>query len=203
MITAIEALERLKEGNQRFIDGLGGRDLNFEHVRRLQLVEEQHPFAIVLGCSDSRVPLELIFDQGLGDLFVVRVAGNIVARSQVGSIEFAAEKFGTPLVVILGHTGCGAIEAAVDDVLNPSKSFSPNLELVVDEVRPTIHKLIENTPEITREGLLDQAVRANVQSMKERLISKSELLRKRVNDGQLMVVGAEYSLQTGMVEYFI
>lgn len=203
MITAIEALERLKEGNRRFIGGQGGRDLDFEHVRRLQLVEEQHPFAIVLGCSDSRVPLELIFDQGLGDLFVVRVAGNIVARSQIGSIEFAAEKFGTPLVVILGHTGCGAIEAAVDDVLNPSKSFSPNLELVVDEVRPTIHKLMENTPEITREGLLDQAVRANVQSMKERLISKSELLRKRVNDGQLMVVGAEYSLQTGMVEYFI
>lgn len=203
MITALEALERLKDGNRRFIDGQGGRDLNFEHVRRLQLVEEQHPFAIVLGCSDSRVPLELIFDQGLGDLFVIRVAGNIVAPSQVGSIEFAAARFGTPLVVILGHTGCGAVETAVDEVLTPSEELSPNLETVVGHVRPTIRKLMENAPGISREGLLDQAVRANVRSMTERLIGESKLLRNRVNDGALVVVGAEYSLQTGIVEYFI
>jgi len=203
MITAFEALQRLKDGNRRFIDGQGGRDLDFEHVRRLQLVEEQHPFAIVLGCSDSRVPLELIFDQGLGDLFVVRVAGNIVAPSQVGSIEFAAETFGTPLVVILGHTGCGAVETAVDEVLNPSEKLPPNLDRVVDYVRPTIRRLIENAPEITREGLLDQAVRANVRSMAARLIAESEPLKNRADKGDLVVVGAEYSLQTGIVEYFV
>lgn len=203
MITAAEALERLKDGNRRFADGQGGRDLSFEHVRRLQLVKEQHPFAIVLGCSDSRVPLELIFDQGLGDLFVVRVAGNIVARSQLGSIEFAAAKFATPLVVILGHTGCGAVEAAVDEVLSPSEGLSPNLELVVDYVRPTIRGMMEREPEITRAGLLDQAVRANVRSTTERLICDSELLRNQVDNGDLVVVGAEYSLRTGVVEYFV
>ena len=203
MIKAGEALQRLKDGNRRFIDGQGGRDLDFEHVRRLQLVEEQHPFAIVVGCSDSRVPLELIFDQGLGDLFVVRVAGNIVAPSQLGSIEFAAERFGTPLVVILGHTCCGAVEASVDEVLNPSEALSSNLALVVDHIRPAIRGLMEKEPEITRKKLLEQAVRANVRSMTERLVSKSEPLKNRVNNGDLVVAGAEYSLKTGIVEYFV
>lgn len=203
MIKAGEALQRLKDGNRRFIDGQGGRDLDFEHVRRLQLVEEQHPFAIVVGCSDSRVPLELIFDQGLGDLFVVRVAGNIVAPSQLGSIEFAAERFGTPLVVILGHTFCGAVEASVDEVLNPSKGLSSNLAMVVDHIRPAIRGLMEKEPEITRMNLLEQAVRANVRSMTKRLVSKSELLKNRVNNGDLVVAGAEYSLKTGIVDYFV
>lgn len=202
MISAAEALERLKDGNRRFISGQGGRDLDFENARRLELVEQQYPFAIVLGCSDSRVPLELIFDQGLGDLFVIRVAGNIVAPSQAGSIEFAAQKFAPPLVVIMGHSGCGAVEATIDDVLNPSAPLSPNLEQVVERIRPSVKALLDEEPEISRASLSGRAVRANVVSMTGRLIQESDLLKGRVNGGSLVVVGAEYSLETGVVDFF-
>lgn len=203
MISASEALERLKEGNARFITGRGGRDLDFENARRLELVEGQYPFAIVLGCSDSRVPLELIFDQGLGDLFVVRVAGNIVAPSQAGSIEFAAQRFGTPLVVIMGHSGCGAVEATIDEVLKPTALLSPNLEQVVSRIRPAVNSLLEEDPEISRESLSDRAVRTNVAMMTARLTWESALLKDRVAAGRLVVVGAEYALETGVVDFFV
>jgi len=203
MISANEALERLKDGNLRFMSGLGGRDLDFENARRLELVEGQYPFAIVLGCSDSRVPLELIFDQGLGDLFVVRVAGNVVAPSQAGSIEFAAQRFGTPLVVIMGHSGCGAVEATIDEVLNPTASLSPNLEQVVNRIRPSVNTLLKEEPGISRESLSDRAVKANVALMTRLLIRESDLLKNRVEEGRLAVAGAEYSLETGLVDFFV
>lgn len=203
MISANEALERLKDGNLRFMSGLGGRDLDFENARRLELVEEQYPFAIVLGCSDSRVPLELIFDQGLGDLFVVRVAGNVVAPSQAGSIEFAAQRFGTPLVVIMGHSGCGAVEATIDEVLNPTASLSYNLEQVVNRIRPAVNTLLTVEPGISRESLSDRAVKANVASMTRLLIHESDLLKTMVEEGRLAVAGAEYSLETGLVDFFV
>ena len=202
MITAAKALERLKAGNRRFISGESGRNLDFEHARRLELTRDQAPFAILLGCSDSRVPLELVFDQGLGDLFVIRVAGNIAARTQLGSIEFAAEQFGTPLLVVLGHSGCGAVAAAVDDVLEPGKAHSPNLSKVVGLVRPAVESMHMGDPDLGRENLLCEAVGANVRAVVGRIGQDSAVLEKRIRDGRLRVVGAEYSLHTGAVEFF-
>src|SRR5271157_2642032 len=126
MISAREALDRLKEGNRRFASDLRSRDLPTGQTRRRELAAGQEPFAIILGCSDSRVPAEIVFDQGLGDLFVIRVAGNIVAPSQIGSVEFAAERFGTRLVVVLGHSSCGAIEAAIEAVVQRRGPASRN-----------------------------------------------------------------------------
>jgi carbonic anhydrase len=202
MITSKEALARLKEGNLRFISGTGGRDLDFEHVRRLETVDDQAPFAIVLGCSDSRVPLELIFDQGMGDLFVIRVAGNIAAASQLGSIEFAAEKFATPLLVVLGHSKCGAVAASVDEVLDPSGGLSPNLEIIIERIRPVVKARLDREPGSSRENLLEQAVGDNVRATVKSLVSASPVLDQRVQNGQLSIVGAEYSLETGTVEFF-
>jgi len=202
MIEAKEALARLKEGNLRFTSGKGGRDLDFEHARRLETVEDQAPFAIVLGCSDSRVPLELIFDQGMGDLFVIRVAGNIAARSQLGSVEFAAEKFGTPLLVVLGHSKCGAVAASVDEVMSPSGRLTPNLEVIVERIRPAVQSRLSQEPESSREELLDKVVEDNVRATVNGLVCSSSLLDKRVQNGDLLIVGAEYSLETGSVEFF-
>lgn len=202
MIKAKEALARLKEGNLRFISGKGGRDLDFEHSRRLETVDDQAPFAIVLGCSDSRVPLELIFDQGMGDLFVIRVAGNIAASSQVGSIEFAAETFGTPLLVVMGHSKCGAVAASVDEVLNPGDRLTPNLEVIVDRIRPAVQARLSREPECSREELIDKVVEDSVRATVKGLVNSSSLLEQRVQNGDLLIVGAEYSLETGRVEFF-
>src|SRR5579872_7176956 len=116
MIPAREALERLQAGNARFTAKLKSSDEFVSHTRRPALTMVQEPLAIILGCSDARVPAELVFDQGLGDLFVIRVAGNIIAPSLVGSVEFAAERFHTRLVVVLGHSQCGAIEATLEEM---------------------------------------------------------------------------------------
>ena len=196
-----EALVRLKEGNRRFVTGVRSLDALLSHTRRAELATEQHPFAIVLGCSDSRVPAEVVFDQGLGDLFVIRVAGNIVAPSQVGSVEFAAARFGTPLVVVLGHTQCGAITATLEEVRSDT-SPSPNLKSIVDRVRPSVETLLAagltaDSPDIVR-----QAVRANVRASADHLRHGSTLLERLIRDGNLLVVGAEYSLETGEVDFF-
>ena len=200
-IPAQEALARLKEGNQRFVTGVRSLDALLSHTRRAELATEQHPFAIVLGCSDSRVPAEVVFDQGLGDLFVIRVAGTIVAPSQVGSVEFAAARFGTPLVVVLGHTQCGAITATLEEVRSDT-SPSPNLKSIVDRVRPSVETLLAagltaDSPDIVR-----QAVRANVRASADHLRHGSALLERLIRDGSLLVVGAEYSLETGEVDFF-
>src|ERR671911_2640897 len=136
MVPAIEALERLREGNARFASNMASSGALLSHTQRAALAGGQQPFAIILGCSDSRVPAEIVFDQGLGDLFVIRVAGNIVAPSQVGSVEFAAEKFGTRLVVVLGHTYCGAVAATLEELQRPSETQSRNLRSIVDRIRP-------------------------------------------------------------------
>ncbi len=199
-ITAQEALERLREGNRRFASGVRSLDAMLSHTRRAELATEQSPFAIVLGCSDSRVPAEVVFDQGLGDLFVIRVAGNIVAPSQVGSVEFAAERFGTPLVVVLGHTHCGAIQATLEAVRTSTRQ-SPNLRSIVNRIRPAVETLLA-TGLADDESLVRQAVRANVRASADHLRHGSALLEQLILDGKLLVVGAEYSLETGEVDFF-
>lgn len=202
MITAIEALDRLREGNKRFSSGVRSIDTLTSHSRRDELVEGQEPFAIILGCSDSRVPAELVFDQGLGDLFVIRVAGNIVAPSQVGSVEFAADRFGVRLVVVLGHTGCGAVAATLDELQQPTEARSANLSSIVDRIRPSVESLLELGQDLPRETLLKQAVRANVRFCVDHLRHGSRLLEELIDQNGLLVVGAEYSLETGVVEFF-
>jgi carbonic anhydrase len=200
-VEAGEALRRLKEGNERFVAGLRSLEAMASPERRAELAAAQNPFAIVLGCSDSRVPAEVVFDQGLGDLFVIRVAGNIVAPSQVGSVEFAASKFDAQLVVILGHTQCGAIAATLEAVRNPTR-HSANLRSIVDRIRPSIETLIAAGIGDDEERLVRQAVRANVRASADHLRHGSPQLEQMIHDGKLMVVGAEYSLETGVVDFF-
>ena len=195
-----EALTRLREGNRRFVTGLQSMDALGSQTRRAKLTSGQQPFATILGCSDSRVPAELVFDQGLGDLFVIRVAGNIVAPSQVGSVEFAVEMFETPLVVVLGHTQCGVILTAIAETRQPSR-HSSNVRSIVDRVRPAVATLV--TAGIKdEERLVQEAVRANVRASADHLRHGSALLERFIQDGKLCVVGAEYSLETGEVDFF-
>ena len=160
------------------------------------------PFAIILGCSDSRVPAEIVFDQGLGDLFVIRVAGNIVAPSQVGSVEFAAERFGTRLVVVLGHSSCGAILATIEELQRPTAIQSRNLRSIVDRVRPAVEPLLATGLERDHDELVRDAVRANVRIAVSQLRHGSDILEQMIANESLLVVGAEYSLQTGVVDFF-
>ena len=199
-VSAREALARLREGNRRFVSGVRSLDALLSHTRRAELAAGQRPFATVLGCSDSRVPAELVFDQGLGDLFVIRVAGNIVSPSQVGSVEFAAEMFETPLVVVLGHTQCGVILTAIAETRQPT-SHSPNVRSIVDRVRPAVATVM--TAGITdEERLVHEAVRANVRASADHLRHGSALLERFIQEDRLLVVGAEYSLETGEVDFF-
>lgn len=201
MISAREALERLREGNRRFASGTpSGNSDTF--ARRAELAKGQEPFAIILGCSDSRVPAELVFDQGLGDLFVIRVAGNVVSPSQIGSVEFAAARFGTPLVVVLGHSNCGAILATLDELAQPTTSRSRNLRSIVDRVRPSVEALLNTDLRNDRETLVRMAVRANVGVAVSHLRHGSEILEQLIDEEKLAVVGAVYSLETGVVEFF-
>lgn len=202
MITARESLERLREGNRRFADGLHGREGAADRTRRRELTIGQEPFAIVLGCSDSRVPAELVFDQGLGDLFVIRVAGNIVAPSQIGSVEFAVERFGTRLVVVLGHSRCGAVSATLDELRRPSEAQSRNLRSIVDRIRPAVESLLATELVHRPDALLRKAVRSNIRVAANQLRHGSEILEQLIRDDGLRVVGAEYSLETGIVDFF-
>ena len=202
MTTAKEALDRLLEGNRRFVSDVRNLDANVNRTRRREVAEGQNPFAIVLGCSDSRVPAEIIFDQGLGDLFVIRVAGNIVAPSQVDSVEFAAERYGTRLVVVLGHSRCGAILATLEELERPAEAQSRNLRSIVDRVRPSVEALLDTDLRHQPEALVHQAVRANIRVSASHLRHGSEVLEHLIQNNGLMVVGAEYSLETGIVEFF-
>lgn len=202
MITAQEAFARLQEGNRRFVAGVRSLDTLMSQARRDELVTGQSPFAVILGCSDSRVPVEIVFDQGLGDLFVIRVAGNVVSPSQIGSVEFAAEQFGTRLVVVLGHSMCGAITATVKELEHPTRSPSPNLYSIVDRIRPSVETLQESNPQQSPADLIRHAVRANVRASTNHLRHGSRLLEQLCQEDGLVVVGAEYSLETGDVEFF-
>jgi carbonic anhydrase len=161
--------------------------------------EAQRPFAIVLGCSDSRTPVEILFDEGFGDLFVVRIAGNIVAPSVVGSIEFAASQFGSRLVVVMGHTRCGAISATVKALETGQGPESKNVRSITDRIAPHIAALLRpDDPE----GTLREAMRANVRASADHLRHGSRVLEELVVAGHFAVVGAEYELETGAVHFF-
>ena len=202
MIPATEALQRLREGNRRFVSERRNQGRISGQMRRLEVAVAQEPFAIILGCSDSRVPAEIVFDQGLGDLFVIRVAGNIVAPSQIGSVEFAATKFQTRLVVVLGHTQCGAILATLDELARPVSYQSKNLRSIVDRVRPSVETLMATDLRHDTDALVHQAVRANVRASVAHLSHGSEIIEDLVAREGLLIVGAEYSLETGEVDFF-
>jgi carbonic anhydrase len=198
-LTAKEAMARLVEGNGRYLKNVRSVDSMLSHSRRD--VESQQPFAIVLGCSDSRAPAELVFDLGLGDLFVIRVAGNIVAPSQVGSVEFGAERFGTKLVVVMGHTSCGAIDAAIEAVVHNEGPASRNLMSIVDRVRPAIESLVATDLARDPVRLRREAMRANVRASVGHLRHSSQIIERLVDRGELVVVGAELELATGEVSF--
>jgi carbonic anhydrase len=202
MISAHDALERLREGNRRFASNVRSLDALTSHARRNALAAGQAPFAIILGCSDSRVPAEIVFDQGLGDLFVIRVAGNIVAPSQVGSVEFAAAQFGTRLVIVLGHTQCRAITATLNELQQPTENQSRNLRSIVDRIRPAVEPLLATELRHDPDALARHAVRANILASASHLRHGSEILEQLIQTDGLLVVGAEYSLETGVVDFF-
>jgi carbonic anhydrase len=200
MICAQDALTRLRDGNRRFVANESTAPL-LTPSQRLALTNGQQPFAIVLGCSDSRVPAELVFDQGFGDLFVIRVAGNIVAPSQVGSVEFAASRFGTRLVVVMGHSQCGAVIATLEELQGRSTTQSRNLRSIVERVRPAVETLLTNRELGDLDAVVRDAVRANVLASVNHLRHGSPLLEELAETAGLLVVGAEYSLETGVVSF--
>ena len=197
MISAQEAIARLKEGNDRFVSGSPLLESLANPERRSELAAGQEPFAIILGCSDSRVPSEIVFDFSLGHLFVIRVAGNIVAPSQIGSIEYATSQFGTRLVVVMGHQNCGAVAATISELSQPSENRSPNLSAIVDRVRPAVEPLMDNDAD----EMLKRAVQANIHQSLEQLRTGSDILAGQVQNDGLEIVGAQYSLSTGRVEF--
>ncbi|MDA3921611.1 MAG: carbonic anhydrase [Salinisphaera sp.] len=202
MISASQALQRLKDGNRKFVEHVSSSDNLAGLGPSAQLIQDQEPCAIILGCSDARVPAEIVFNQGLGDLFVIRVAGNIVAPSQIGSIEFAAAKFGTRLVVVLGHTKCGAVQTTLDELQQPTEHQSPNLKAIVDRVRPSVEVLLQTDLRHDHKALAAAAVRANVEKSVAQLRSGSDILRNLIDNDGLQIVGAEYAVETGTVEFF-
>ena len=202
MIPADEALERLREGNRRFVSEIRSHENLTSEARRSALTAGQEPFAIILGCSDSRVPAEIVFDQGLGDLFVIRVAGNIVAPSQIGSVEFAAARCGARLVVVLGHSQCGAILATLEELQQPTANHSRNLRSIVDRISPSVEALLSTELRHDPDALVRQAVRANVRASANQLRHGSDIVEELIQNDGLCVVGAEYSLETGVVEFF-
>jgi carbonic anhydrase len=202
MITAEDALQRLRDGNARFAAGESEPEALHSAGRRERLTERQEPFAIIVGCSDSRVPVEFVFDQGLGDLFVVRVAGNIVSKTQLGSIEFAAGNLGARLVVVLGHTNCGAMDATIEAVQRGAMPESDNLRLIVDRIRPSAERALAVGGSSDRAGLVDLVGRENVRSTVEAIRNAPGIIRRLAREDGLTVIGAEYSLATGAVEFF-
>ena len=202
MQAAKEAIDRLREGNHRFAEGNESLHSIADPKKRKTLIERQDPFAIILGCSDSRAPAEILFDHGLGDLFVIRVAGNIVAPSQIGSIEFAAERFGTSLVVVLGHSKCGAIQATLEELAQPRENRSSNLHSIVKRISPSVEPLLQTDLRDNPDGLMRKAVRANIIASVENLQSGSPILTELVEQDKLQIIGAEYSFDSGLVDFY-
>jgi carbonic anhydrase len=202
MISAAEALERLRQGNARFVAEMRAHAGSAAGQRHHATAADQAPFAVVLGCSDSRVPVEIVFDQSLGDLFVIRVAGNIVAPSQIGSVEFAADRFGTRLVVVMGHTRCGAIQATLEELVRPTENQSRNMRSIVGRIRPAVEGLLSTSVRHDPEALVQHAVRANIRMSANQLRHGSEVIEHLIEREGLAVVGAEYDLETGVVEFF-
>lgn len=202
MISALEALDRLRDGNERFVAGLQSQNPQTHDLRRAWTKDQQNPFAIILGCSDSRVPAEIVFDQGLGDLFVIRIAGNIVAPSQIGSVEFAASNFGTPLAVVLGHSQCGAVLATLDYLRDPGgQEHSSNSRSIIDRIRPAVESLVDSGSDDDPAAIATSAVRANVMASVDQLMRGSKILETLIERDEFLIVGAEYSLESGVVEF--
>ena len=201
-INAADALKRLKEGNKRFASNLNSQESLFSDHRREELLAGQEPFAIILGCSDSRVPAEIVFDQGLGDLFVIRVAGNIVAPSQIGSVEFAVSQFDTRLVIVMGHSQCGAVCATIDELTHGRRNSSENIRAIVERVKPSIEPLMATDLKNNKEALAKESVRANVRASANQLRHGSAIIEKLIDTDGLLIIGAEYSLENGKVEFF-
>lgn len=197
-----EALQRLRDGNLRFVGNCRHEHTLLTHQQRAELAVQQAPCAIILGCSDSRVPAEIVFDQGLGDLFVIRVAGNIVASSQVGSVEFAVSRYHTRLVVVLGHSRCGAIAATIDALLDGENSASCNIAAIVNRVKPSVAGFLDTELRHDRPALHRAAVRANVRASADHLRHGSPIIESLIAHEGLLVVGAEYALETGLVDFF-
>lgn len=196
------ALEKLMEGNSRFVRGLRSVESLATHSRRLELAEEgQKPFAIVLSCADSRVPSELVFDCGLGELFVVRVAGNIVAPSLIGSIEFAAQKFGTELCIVMGHTQCGAITASVNAVLTNSRPLSSNIQKIVSQIEPSVRESLK-VGGLSEAELVAATTKENIRNSVHQLVRESPVLSDLISENRFRIVGANYDLHSGAVQFF-
>jgi carbonic anhydrase len=200
-VPAGEALRRLREGNARFATNARDTGTLITAARRAKLTAAQEPFAIVLGCSDSRVPVELVFNQGPGDLFVIRVAGNIVAPSLIGSVEFAADRFGTRLVVVLGHASCGAIAATIEELHRPTPNPSPNQRAIVDRIRPGVERAVASHAAEGALAVEHAAMTANVRASVEQLQHGSRIIEGLIASDGLVVTGAWYSLETGKVEF--
>lgn len=193
-ITAEQAVQKLLDGNARFVSG------NVEHPnqsaeRRAEVVSGQHPFAIVVGCSDSRVPPEIIFDQGIGDIFVVRTAGQVMDDAALGSIEYGAEHLGIPLVVVLGHDSCGAVKATVEGGEAPGHIAS-----LVEAIQPAVDEAAKGMSETNEEELLNASIDINVKNIVEQLETSEPILSELVEEGELTIVGARYHLDSGEVE---
>ncbi len=200
-VSAAAALQKLREGNARFAVNARGAGTLITAARRAKPTAAQEPFAIVLGCSDSRVPVELVFNQGPGDLFVIRVAGNIVAPSLIGSVEFAADRFGTRLVVVLGHSSCGAIAATIEELHRPTQNQSPNLRAIVDRIRPGVEELVARHEAQGAPAVEHAAMTANVRASVDQLRHGSAIIEGLIASDGLVVTGAWYSLETGRVEF--
>ena len=189
-----QSIEKLKAGNARFVAGQTTLDASANASKRQVLTEGQQPFAIILACSDSRVPTELIFDQSLGDLFIIRVAGNVATPTQIGSVEYAVAVLGSPLVVVLGHSNCGAVAATLDALQNPGTSVSPHVDAIIEQIAPAIEPLTQPN--------LSDAVTANVHQTVSQLLADSQIVEDKVATGDLQVVGACYDLKSGEVEFY-
>lgn len=200
-VSAVTALQKLRDGNARFAAHARGTGTLLTAARRAKLTAAQEPFAIVLGCSDSRVPVEIVFNQGPGDLFVIRVAGNIVAPSLVGSVEFAADRFGTRLVVVMGHSSCGAIAATIEELHRPTTNQSPNQRAIVERIRPGVEALVTSKEAEGALAVEHAAMTANVLASVDQLRHGSALIEGLIRSDGLLVVGAWYSLETGKVEF--
>jgi carbonic anhydrase len=195
-LSAVESLRLLQEGNNRYTEGQMRHPHQGRERRALTSAQGQHPLAVVLTCSDSRVPPETIFDQGIGDLFVVRVAGNVAAIDEIGSIEYAVDHLNTPLVVVLGHTQCGAVSA----VLKGSK-VPPNIAALVEPIKPAVAKAKEDHPGAAQDVLLNAAITDNVWQAIADMLGQSPIIREKVKAGQVKVVGAVYDIDTGKVKW--
>jgi carbonic anhydrase len=202
MITPAQALQRLREGNDRFVEGHCARNISEGYRQCAEPFQDRAPLAIVMGCSDSRVPLELIFDQEFGALFLVRVAGSIATPSQIGSIEFAVQRFGTPLIVVLGHSNCGAVAAAVEDTLSPSTAPSPHFEVITGSIRPAVREAMKSCRADDPERLVEATVELSVRDTANRIREESPVLKPLMHSGRLEVIGAKYRLETGAVEFY-